>query len=211
MKLVKKAVSVGMLSLAIILSVSTTVSAHVTVRPSEVKTSERVTFAVSVPNEHDTPVVGVRLVIPEGLSSVRPFAKAGWNIEITKTGEGENVTATEIKWTSAGGTVPVDLKDDFLFGAMAPAEATELQWKAYETYADGTEVAWDQTPSEDEGNKPFSVTKVVMQTEAEASLQRVEQAVVDADKSADRAFSIAILALIVSITGIVWLSRSKNS
>src|SRR5690606_19980666 len=103
-------------------------------------------------NEHDTAVVGVRLVIPEGLASVRPYAKAGWDIKVVTTGEGEDISATEITWTSAGNNIPVSLKDDFLFGAKAPADGTELIWKAYETYEDGTVVGWDQVPSEEEGN-----------------------------------------------------------
>lgn len=184
-------------------------AAHVVVRPAEVKTAERATFAVSVPNEHDTPVVGVRLVIPDGLTSVRPFAKAGWNIAVATTGEGEEVTATEITWTSAGGTVPVNLKDDFLFGAKAPAGATELKWKAYETYGDGTVVAWEQEPSEADDNKPYSVTEVITETETEASIARAEAAAAHADEAADRAFYMAVIALALGAAGLAVAVRKK--
>jgi uncharacterized protein YcnI len=154
-------------------------------------------------------VVGVRLLIPEGLTSVRPFAKAGWNVSVTKTGEGENVTASEIIWTSAGGTVPVDLKDDFLFGAKLPDNPTELKWKAYETYQDGKVVAWDQDPSEAEDNTPYSVTKVKAESDASAKLARVEQAAADADKAADQALYVAIAAAALGITGIFLALRKK--
>ena len=125
----KKLPVAGVLVSLMTLLFSMTASAHVTVSPKQVLTAERVTFAVSVPNEHDTPVVGVRVVIPEGLTSVRPYAKAGWEVEVKTTGEGENISATEITWTSAGNDVPVNLKDDFLFGAKAPADAGDLVWR----------------------------------------------------------------------------------
>lgn len=188
---------------------SAAASAHVVVNPKQVLVSERSTYAVSVPNEHDTPVVAVRLIIPEGLTSVRPFAKTGWNVEVVKTGEGENISATEIKWTSAGTTVPVDLKDDFLFGAKAPENATELQWKAYETYQDGTVVAWDQTPSEDEGNKPYSVTKVLTQTDTAASVAKAETAANDAKTTANRALYVGIAGVVLGVVAIAIATRKK--
>ncbi len=211
MKLVAKrlpliglAVSVMALTLS-----STIVSAHVVVNPKQVLTAERATFAVSVPNEHDTPVVAVRVVIPEGLTSVRPYAKQGWDIEITKTGEGENVTATEIKWTSADADVPVDLKDDFLFGAKAPENTTELKWKAYETYADGKVVAWEQEPSEADGNKPYSVTKVVSKTTQDVADKNTDQAGVNAESTANRSLYIAIAGLAVGLAGVFLATRKK--
>ena len=207
--LVKKVSSVGILALSLSLLLAGSAAAHVVVRPGEALVAERITFSVSVPNEHDTPVVGVRLLIPEGLTSVRPFAKAGWNVSVTKTGEGENVTASEIIWTSAGGTVPVDLKDDFLFGAKLPDNPTELKWKAYETYQDGKVVAWDQDPSEAEDNTPYSVTKVKAESDASAKLARVEQAAADADKAADQALYVAIAAAALGITGIFLALRKK--
>lgn len=193
----------------LVLAFSATVAAHVTVSPKQVLVSERATFAVSVPNEHDTPVVAVRLVIPEGLTSVRPFAKPGWNIEVVTIGEGEEVSATEIKWTSAGGTVPVDLKDDFLFGAKAPSDAGELQWKAYETYQDGTVVGWDQVPSEEEGNKPYSVTKILTETETASSVAKAETAASEARTTANRALIAGIAGIVLGIVGI-GLAVRKN-
>lgn len=195
----------GILSLVF----SATASAHVVVSPKQVLTSERTTFAVSVPNEHDTPVVAVRLIIPEGLSSVRPFAKTGWNIEVQKTGSGENVSATEILWTSADATVPVDLKDEFLFSAKAPAENTELIWKAYETYESGLVVGWEQEPSEDSDNKPYSVTRVVSETDTSTSLANTESAAKDAKTTANRSLYIGIAGVILGLIGIALATRKK--
>lgn len=210
-KLMKKFVLLSLASIAVSLFAVQSTAAHVVVRPGEVLISERATFTVSVPNEHDTPVVGVRLLVPEGLKSVRPFAKAGWDISLTKAGEGEEAAVTEITWKSAEGNVPVDMKDEFLFGAMAPADATELKWKAYETYQDGTVVAWEQDPSEAEDNKPYSVTKVVAETTLQAQAKKTEQAAADADKSADRSLYVGIIALVLSIVSLAMVLKKKNS
>lgn len=204
-----KTAVIAIATLSLILAAPVPASAHIVVTPGEITTSARTNFAVSVPNEHDTPVVKVRLVLPEGLASVRPFAKTGWNISVAKTGEGENVMATEITWTSAGGTVPADMKDEFLFSALVPAEPTELKWKAYETYQDGLVVAWDQEPGGGEDNKPYSVTKVVGETETQASLKKIEQATADADKAADRALYLSIIAALLGVAGIVLATRKK--
>lgn len=205
----KKLSLAGALVSALVLLFTATASAHVVVSPKQVLTSERATFAVSVPNEHDTQVVGVRLIIPEGLTSVRPFAKAGWNVEVVKTGEGEDISATEIKWTSDGGTVPVNLKDDFLFGAKAPESSTELKWKAYETYENGLVVAWEQEPSEEEGSKPYSVTKVVSETDTAASLTKVEAAASDAKTAANRALYAGIAGIVLGLVGVALATRKK--
>lgn len=207
--LAKKLTILGIILGLLAITISASASAHVVVSPKQVLTSERVTFAVSVPNEHDTPVIGVRLLIPEGLTSVRPHAKTGWNIEVTKTGEGENISATEIEWTSDGGTVPVDLKDDFLFSAKAPADETELQWKAYETYQSGLEVAWVQEPSETEGNKPYSVTKVAAETEASAAQAKINTTATDAKTSANRALYVGIAGVVLGLAAIAIATRKK--
>lgn len=142
-------------------------SAHVVVRPNTVAPGAFQTFTVGVPNEKDMATTGLRLVIPEGLQFVSPTVKPGWTITVTKDGE----TVKEIAWT--GGTVPVGQRDDFTFSAKAPAAEGELAWKAYQTYADGTVVAWDQPPAvaddhgetEEGADNPYSVTNV---SEAEA-------------------------------------------
>lgn len=182
---------------------STSVSAHVVVNPGEVKTGARTTFAVSVPNEHDTPVVEVRVIIPEGLESIKPYAKTGWSIRMVKSGEGDSAKVTEIIWS--GGQVPVELKDDFLFGAKAPGNETELQWKAYETYENGLVVSWDQPPSEAEDSKPYSITKVVSGESAPETVSQ-RQSANGTDKTTR---TISILALVISLLGFA-LSSSKQ-
>lgn len=189
-----------------VIAVPASVFAHVTVKPAEVATAARQTFNVSVPNESDTAeVVGVRLIVPEGLKSARPNAKPGWKVELKKEGEGESAKVTEINWTTTGGTIPVGLRDDFFFGAQAPAEATEMQWKAYETYSDGKIVAWDQAPKEgDETIKPYSVTKVVKDLDKKAETgDNHEDKKSDEKGDSDEAESRANMALAVGALGLI--------
>ncbi len=153
--------------LALVLVLPFFASAHVTVMPSEVGVGERQIFNVSVPTEKDMATVGLRLVIPDGLQSVMPNVKPGWNIELVKMGEGEEAMIREIIWT--GGAVPADMRDDFFFRAQAPMEEGTLVWKAYQTYADGSIVSWDADVSHDDAsggdgaaaNGPYSQTKII--------------------------------------------------
>lgn len=143
-------------SLFIFLFVVTTASAHVTVKPNEVGVAAYQTFTVGVPVEKDIPTVSVKILLPEGLESVTPYVKNGWKI---------SATTTEIIWS--GGTIPAGQRDDFQFSAKTPAKEGHLIWKAYQTYSDGTVVAWDNAPKgshDDMGDdvlNPYSETHVV--------------------------------------------------
>lgn len=144
--------------------------AHVTVKPGEVLTGSYETFTVSVPNEEDTAAVTeLRLVMPEGLEGVTPSVTPGWEVSVDEEGQGEDAAVTSITWQ--GGEIPAGFRDDFTFSAKTPDEAGELRWKAYQTYDNGTVVAWafaegeePETPGEDAAFTeagPFSVTSVV--------------------------------------------------
>ncbi len=43
------------------------------------------------------------------------------------------------------GTIPVGQREDFSFGAQVPGTAMQLDWKAYQTYTDGTVVHWTKS------------------------------------------------------------------
>jgi hypothetical protein len=57
----------------------------------------------------------------------------------------------ELIWMN--GSIPVGQRDDFVFSAQAPADESTLVWKAYQTYADGTVVAWDVASDADQPKK----------------------------------------------------------
>ena len=199
----------------------TSVLAHVTVKPAEVGVGQRVNFAVSVPTEGGNPTIQVRLIVPTGLQSVRPNAKPGWNIEIVKAGEsmkgevlntGEKApdpeTVTELIWS--GGNIPVDMRDEFVFSAQVPAEEGDLNWLAYQTYSDGTVIAWDAEPQiveeyananpnagDDDHNapKPYSTTKVINDLKTGSGNSEVK---VKADESRNLPLIMSAIAVILS-------------
>lgn len=185
--------------------------AHVVVKPAEVISASRQVFTVSVPNEKDIPTTAVKVLIPEGVESVTPTAKAGWTIATEKEGTGESATVTEITWN--GGTIGPDLRDDFTFSAKAPAQTSELKWKAYQTYADGTIVAWDKDTADNSeevpNSGPLSVTKVVNESEEEIAAKTEAQATANAQSTANRSFYTAVIAVLAALTAIYFATRKK--
>ena len=156
-KTILSAVTIGVFALFL----PTSAYAHVTVKPAEALSGEYQTFTTSVPNEKDIAVTAVKLMIPADVKSVTPTVKQGWEIDTKKIGE----DVTEINWS--GGTIAAGLRDEFTFSAKVPANKDEIVWKAYQTYQDGSIVAWDQKPAEDhshavtdETKGPYSVTTV---------------------------------------------------
>ncbi len=187
-------------------------AAHVVVKPAEVMTAGFYTFTVGVPNEKEVPVSEVKLLIPNGVRHVSPTQKAGWEISLEKEGEGTAQKVTSITWR--GGTIAVDFRDDFLFSAQTPDGATQLEWRAYQTYADGTTVAWDRAAEGghggDDNTGPFSVTKVVAEDPNKASsLKEAEQKADEATSAAQTAFYVGVAGVVVGLIGIFLGSRKR--
>ncbi len=203
----------AVLSLLMTVVFAGTASAHVVVKPGDVATGTFQTFSVGVPNEKGGSVVTVKLLIPEGVTSVTPTVKPGWTIQTEKTGEGEAAVTKSITWT--GGTISTGLRDDFTFSAKTPDQATELQWKAYETYDNGLTVAWDKSaadqPKKADGKPdfstagPFSVTKVAAKAATDAAATDKH----DEASSDTVARSLAGAALAVGLLSFAIVTRKK--
>lgn len=223
----KKFMSIMAFAGVVVLVSGNVASAHVAVKPNEVTTASFQTFTVGVPNERDTPTTKVKLLIPNGLDHVSPTQKTGWSITLDKSGNGETAKVTAITWTaptgivddtlasSWGGGIAVGMRDDFTFSAKAPASATELQWKAYQTYADGTVVSWDQAESNDghggDGTSgPFSVTKVVETTAQDEALAKAQQAATDAKTAADWALYSGVAGIILGLAALFFATRKRK-
>ena len=199
MKIGKKVALMAMGVSTLALGFTSAASAHVVVRPGDAKTGVYQTFTVSVPVEKESPTVEVRLDIPMGVTSVRPTEKPGWTIQMDKHTENDETMVSAITWK--GGEIGVDLRDEFTFSAKTPDEPTELQWKAYQTYKNGTVISWDQQSESGDDNEdattgPFSVTKVATDSDQDKALK-------DANSKADSAQQAANNALYAGIGGIV--------
>jgi len=213
----KKIITSIVISLSLVLFGVTNAYAHVTVKPAEVVIGQRLNFVVSVPTEEATPTVAVRLVIPEGLVSVRPNVKPGWTIQLKKSGSGETERVTEIVW--AGGRIPADQRDEFVFSAQAPKVEGNLVWRAYQTYGDGDVVAWDMDPKvveeytkkntpapgiEDDHNapRPYSQTKVVNDLAMATAKPSSGVVAGGASNNNSGGFMLSLVAIVLSIASI---------
>jgi uncharacterized protein YcnI len=189
--------------------------AHVIVKPSEAGVAAFQTFTMGVPSEKDNPTVALRLVIPDGLQSVSPNVKPGWTIDIKKQGSGDDAKVTEIDWT--GGSIPAGQRDDFIFSAQVPSKETSLQWKAFQTYEDGSVVSWDQNPdsmknlsdeqmeaNEKKGLGPYSMTNVINDLTPSTSPGRQNRAT---KESLPTVLSIVAIALAL---GALYNTRKKK-
>jgi uncharacterized protein YcnI len=197
----KKILMGGLTSVAIALALPAVAFAHVIVTPGQAGIGEELVFNVSVPNERTAAVSSVKLAIPSGVDEVTPTMIAGFTI--STTGSGNNVTS--ITWT---GDIPVGQREDFSFGAQVPARATNLNWKAYQTYTDGTVVHWDQKPagSDDATGDagPYSVTKVVNDLSTNATATPSSKS-----NKETLALVFSIAALVLSV-GSLFLRRPRG-
>jgi uncharacterized protein YcnI len=187
-------------------------AAHVVVRPAEVQTASFQTFAVGVPNEREVAVTKLELKVPGALQFVSPTVHTGWEITTAGSGSGEDATVTDITW--AGGSIPAGQRDEFTFSAKVPSKTTSLEWKAYQTYEDGTVVSWDQKPSSEDAegatSGPYSVTKVVAQTAADATISQAQKDAADAKTDAKHTKTIAYAGVALALVGIFLATRKSS-
>lgn len=177
--------------------------AHVVVTPAQAAIGERTAFSLSVPNERDDSVTSIKLAIPKGVSDVMPTVTGGWKITTEKDGD----DVTSITWT---GIIPTGQRADLGFKAQTPAQAGEITWKAYQTYADGTIVNWDQAPvdhaddDEESTAGPYSVTRV------QDDLAKEDAGAVTTDgNNATLALVISGIALVFSVLSLLWRRRQE--
>lgn len=188
----------GLIMIAVMVGMLVSVKiadAHVVVKPNEVGIGSFQTFTIGVPGEKNSATKSIRLVVPEGLQYVTPNVKQGWTISIKKSGENENAVVTEIIWT--GGSIPVGQRDDFLFSAKVPSTPTALNWKAYQTYADGSVVAWDVDPtvtlSDVATSGPYSITNVIDDLNGNKKASQ---------NKTNSSLTISIVALVISLVSL---------
>lgn len=212
-----KNLSAFFIGIASLFLIVTPAFAHVIVYPNQAGVAATQDFTISVPNERDIPVVGVRLVLPSGLIDVSPNTTPGWKITTKSKGTGASATLSEIDWTN--GSIPVGQREEFIFQAQVPPEPTTLAWKAYQKYSDGTVVSWDEDPAKvenltdaqqdalaDKENKgEYSTTQVIN----DLSTGNVSNTTTNApSQTAQLTEILSGLALILAIAALI-LSRKK--
>lgn len=149
----KRIVPVFIIAVALFVGVGQ-VSAHVSLSPKEAVVGYT-TFTVNVPTEKEIPTVEVRVVVPEGVEVHGVAPVFGWNhiekkaeVEVGvgddhKQGELAHGKVTEIVWS--GGKISDGEFMQFPVSVSYAGDPQQLVWKAYQKYADGTIVAWDDS------------------------------------------------------------------
>lgn len=193
----------GAFAFAITLSSVYVAQAHVTVKPSETLTASYQTFTVSVPNEKSIPTTKIKLLIPDQIQTITVTNKPAWNVEIEKDGE----KVKSVTWSNS--EIKDGFRDEFTFSAKTPDADTNLEWKAYQTYSDGTVVAWDKSSNnadkshESSNEGPFSVTKVSNQSNENVKSE-------DDNIASQRAMYVAVAGVFIGLVAIYLSTRSNN-
>lgn len=130
-------------------------SAHVTVQPKETSQGTYEVFTVKVPSESEESLTTkIEVKIPAEVNVTRFEPKPGWTYEIQKDQTGK---ITDVTWTAEGeGLSPTEFGMFNMSGKVGD-EATEIVWKAYQTYKDGSVVEW---VGAEDAEHPASVTLV---------------------------------------------------
>jgi uncharacterized protein YcnI len=149
-------------------------AAHVTVSPTSAPQGSTQELTFKVPNEESgADTVSLQLQIPTADPIAQVLAKPvpGWTITVhtitlskpLTTDDGTfNQAVDEIDWT--GGSIPPGQYQDFSISAdPLPADATQLVFKAVQTYSNGDVVRWIDlaVPGEPEPDHPAPVLALV--------------------------------------------------
>ncbi|MDQ0973811.1 uncharacterized protein YcnI [Neobacillus niacini] len=130
-------------------------SAHVTVLPKETIQGSYEMFTVRVPSENETvPTTQVKVEFPAEVTISRFEPKPGWKYEVEKDSSG---TITSVTWTAENQGLTSTEFGLFNMQGKVADDATEIAFKAYQTYQDGSVVEWIGAP---DSEKPASVTTV---------------------------------------------------
>jgi len=130
-------------------------SAHVTVLPQETTQGSYEMFTVKVPSENETvPTTQVKVEFPEDVNISRFEPKSGWKYEIEKDSSGK---ITSVTWTAENTGLSSTEFGLFNMQGKVADDATEIAFKAYQTYQDGSVVEWIGAP---DSEKPAPVTTV---------------------------------------------------
>ncbi|TVY06942.1 YcnI family protein [Paenibacillus cremeus] len=187
-------------------------SAHVTVQPQQTTQGTYEVFNVRVPTEKDIPTVKIEVKIPAEVTISRFEPKSDWKYDLTKDSSGK---ITSVTWSATGNGLSSTEFGNFLMNGKVADNATQISWKAYQTYKDGSVVEWVGAEGSD---KPASVTKVNPKAAGSDSTGHDSAAAAPAKAqpaasagNSNTALYIAIAALILGVIAIIISISKKKS
>lgn len=198
--------------------------AHVTISPPSAPKGSDAVLSFNVPNESET---ASTTEVEIGFPADHPIASAailpipGWTAKVTtvkvdkqiQTDEGPVTEAVSLV-TWSGGTIEPGQFQQFTVSVGLPADADSLEFKAKQTYSDGTVVRWIE-PETASGAEPDHPAPVLTLTAAGAASPSTTTATAPtgngttSSKNAatkddvDSAKSLSVVAIIVGALGLV--------
>jgi uncharacterized protein YcnI len=151
--MMKKSAILTMIVFTIALTFASIASAHVTVSPKEATQGAYEKFTVRVPTEKEVATVKVEVKIPAEVNISRFEPKPDWKYDMTKDSAGKIVS---VVWTATGTGLSATEFGEFSMQGKVADNASQIVWKAIQTYKDGSVVEW----VENGGDHPASVTTV---------------------------------------------------
>ncbi|WP_238649658.1 DUF1775 domain-containing protein [Paenibacillus piscarius] len=149
MRLFRKIAALAAPAAAALMLFAAVASAHVTVSPVESGTGAWETYTLKVPSEKDVAIVQVDLRIPAGAEFKQYEVTPGWEV---------TVEGNKVSWIAKDGGIAAGQFQRFYFTAKNPDTAGDINWDAYQHYADGSLVQWSGEPGSD---SPHSITTIV--------------------------------------------------
>lgn len=206
--------------------------AHVTVSaPGATRGSSDQEITFRVPVEADVDTVGLKVALPTGtpIASVEVQAMAGWThtektTKLTKpikTDDGDITEAVaEITWTAKAGqgVKPGEYGAFTIIAGLLP-DAPTLTFKAIQTYADGSSVAWIETAapgSSAQAEHPAPVLTLAAGTATgqqgtSAAAATAQPAAEKADNTGPVVLSIIALVLGAAALGLGVVTRARGT
>jgi uncharacterized protein YcnI len=172
----RRIVAVSGLTIGAALALAGPALAHVTANPNTAVQGSYTKISFRVPNEEasaNTTQLEVDMPLDHPVASVSVRPVPGWTIAVTKGKLPKPVTSddgtttigvTKIVW-SGGSITPGQFQEFDVSMGPLPTDTDTLQFKALQTYSDGTVVHWDQ-PTSPGGKEPDHPAPTVHLTKA---------------------------------------------
>jgi uncharacterized protein YcnI len=226
--------SIAALSVAALIALPATASAHVTLNPGTASAKGFTELLIRVPNERDNANTNrVDIKFPPGFVFASYQPKPGWTVKVqkrklakpVKTDDGtvtEEVARMTFMGTGKGvGTIPPGAFQDFPISVQVPDKAGQTLWfPALQTYSNGEVVRWiTEDESADEPAPHIDVTAAAAEgghgataTTAAPAKPAATTTSTDDDAPSKGSVIVAIvLGALALLVGLVALVRGRRS
>jgi uncharacterized protein len=220
----KSLVFIGTMMIGLLLTIAPA-SAHVVIDPSTATQGGYGAFSFRVPTESDTAntvKLQVKFDTSHPIASVRVEPKAGWTYSITtekpkkelSTDDGPvDSVVSEITWE--GGVIKPGEFDEFKVSmGPLPTDVASLQFKAIQTYSDGSTVSWIESASKDGEEAEHPAPTLSLTKPSEATHKSADQSDnASKDDSVNSAQNLARVSLVIAAValafGVIAFTRRK--